>query len=123
MKKTIVLFITLFLLPVFASAEGWQLRQVKINHLQSGSGEAFMFSFSSDTKVISNCDVGAWGENWGGVSLDNVTEQKKYMLTLAMSAHASGKLVDIGGTKGSCLTGFGNLPIITYIRVGDYTKK
>lgn len=121
MKK--LLAVALILFTNVALAEGWSLRQVKINHTQSGNGDAFFFSFSGETKTLSECDVGAWGDNWGAVSLSNLTEQKKYLISLAMSAQASGKLVDIGGVKGQCLAGFGNVPEITYIRVGNYLKK
>jgi hypothetical protein len=120
--KKLFFILSVFCFSTLANAEGWQLSQVKIKHLQSGNGDVFYFSFSKDTKVVSQCEVGSWGADWGAVSLTSMSEQKKYLLTLAMSAHASGKLVDIGGTKGSCMSSFGDVPEITYIRVGDFRQ-
>lgn len=121
MKKTTLLAI-LFLIAGNSFAQGWQIRQAKIDHIQAGNGEFFFISLSADTKTLADCES-SWGADWVAVPLDNVTEKTKYMLSLAMSAQASGALVDVGGTRSNCTsTSFGALPIMTFIRVGDYTQ-
>lgn len=103
-----------------ASAAGWALNQVKIKHVQSGNSEYFYLSLSEDTKGVSEC-AGTWGADWGIIDLNSMTEKKRYMLTLAIAAQTSGALVDIGGTKQDCsASNVGELPIISFIRVGDF---
>ena len=124
MKKVVKnLCVSLFLIVLsgYTLAEGWQIRQVKIDHIQAGNGENFYLSFNAETKGPSEC-AATWGADWAIIPLTNISERKKYMISLAMSAQASGMLVDVGGTKGDCHSSNGNLPEITYIRVGDYTK-
>jgi len=119
--KKIILSVLLMTFSGNVLATGWQLRQVKIDHIQAGNDEYIFASFSGDTDTLSDC-TGTWGADWAAIPLSNMTEKTKYMISFAMSAQASGTLVDIGGTKGDCLPNKGDLPVITFIRVGDYLK-
>ena len=115
-----IVFVGLLLIGTVAYAAGWSLNQVNIKHVQSGNGEFFYLSTTGDTKGPSEC-AATWGAHWGTIDLSTMTEQKRYMLTLAIAAQSSGTKVDIGGTKLDCsATNRGELPIITYIRVGNH---
>lgn len=101
-----------------AKAEGWQIRQVEINHIQAGNAERIYITVNANVKELSGCTT-AWDENWATIPLANMTEVKKHLINFATVAQTSKQKVDVGGTVGDCS---GDLPVITFIRVGDHTK-
>jgi hypothetical protein len=77
-------------------AENWQIRQVKINHIQAGIANVVWMTISGNVKDRSGCSS-QWGDNWVAIPLDSMTELKKQIINMATVAHTSGQLVDFGG--------------------------
>lgn len=114
--RTLLLLLTLS--SSLALAEGWQVRQVEINHIQVGNANSVFMTLSGPVRAASGCD-NRWGDNWVTVPLEPMTDLKKHLINFATVANTTKQKVDLGGTVGNCQD---SVPVISFIRVGDYTK-
>jgi len=95
---------------------GWQIRQVKINHVQVGNANYFYITVAG----ASGCANMTGGKGWLSFGLNEMNERKKMLMSLALTIQVSGQPVDVGSTISGCNSvGTADLQ---FIRLGDWSK-
>ncbi len=98
----------------------WQLRQVKINHVQTGNADYFYMTVAGDVASASGCENMPGGKGWVSFSLNEMDERKRMLMSLALTAYTSGQLVDIGSTTSGCNSK--GTAEFQFIRLGDWQQ-
>lgn len=115
MKAKLIIFAAALVFGTNANA--WDVRQVRIKHVQVEYGSLFI-SIQGDTATASGCS-----NNNGWLRMEfsnpNVAEVKNQITAFALAAYMAGTLVDVASTSTGCVNGYANL---ASIRVGDYAS-
>jgi len=117
------IFIFIVLSVISGLANSWEITQVKINHVQTASTESlidhFYITVGTTAETKSGCTQ-VWGKkNWLGFKIDTTNEKQKLLISMILTAYASGTLVDVGSSVTGCIA---NAPVakLDYVRVGNY---
>ena len=105
---------------ISGNALAWELRQVKVNHVQVGNADQFYITVAGDVASASGCSNMPADKGWMSFSLGDMNERKKTIISFALAAQASGQLVDVGSTVSGC-NSLGTADI-QFIRIGDWRK-
>ncbi|KZZ48824.1 hypothetical protein A3759_17815 [Thalassolituus sp. HI0120] len=96
----------------------WFVSQVKIEHIQVGSSNAFYIAFDGEIETSGHgCNEQPF-KNKAAMPLDVEDLRAKTIISLAASAQAQGVKVDIAGVKECSVGGYLR---INAIRVGEMT--
>lgn len=108
----------LLLISNAAICQAWELRQVKVKHVQFGNDGAMYITVYSDTASASGC---LSNNGWARMDLSDPTVSltKQYIASLAITAFTTKTPVDIGSIVNGCVSGYANL---TSMRLGDYKQ-
>ena len=114
-----ILLVVIFLI-FCASVSAWERTQTTINHVQVDEiNEYFYITVGNTAETVSGCDQG-WGKsNWLGFKIEPNNDAQKTLISMAIAAYMSGKLVDVGSSITGCING---APVahLGYIRIGNY---
>jgi hypothetical protein len=115
--RSLSLIIAVTTLTLGVNANAWEVRQVRIKHVQVEYGSLYI-SVQGDTATPSGCS-----SNNGWLRMEfsnpNVAEVKKEIVAFALAAYMAGTPVDVASTSAGCVNGYANL---ASIRVGDYAS-
>jgi len=120
MKAVKIILAFLFVINSVNANAAWQLRQVKINHVQAGNANYFYITVAGDVAGASGCANMPGGKGWLSFSLNEMNERKKMLMSLALTAQTSGQLVDVGSTVSGCNSA--GTADLQFIRIGDWSK-